>query len=95
MECMTKMDFCRSDAFGHRGELFACEWGTLAPLNTPRDQELVHRFKVIRVDVKTGTGQTFLAITFPVVNEKSTQQLLLQEYMLEMAAKSILYKANI
>jgi hypothetical protein len=35
------------------------------------------------------------AVTFPVVNEKSTQQLLLQEYMLEMAAKSILYKANI
>lgn len=34
-------------------------------------------------------------ITFPVVNEKSTQQLLLQEYMLEMAAKSILYKGDI
>jgi hypothetical protein len=34
-------------------------------------------------------------ITFPVVHEKSTQQLLLQEYMLEMAAKSILYQANV
>jgi len=34
-------------------------------------------------------------ITFPILNEKSTQQLLLQEYMLEMAPKSILYKASI
>lgn len=34
-------------------------------------------------------------ITFPIVNEKSTQQLLLQEYMLEMAPKSILYKASV
>jgi hypothetical protein len=63
--CMTKMDFCRSDTFGHRGELFACEWGTLAPLNTPRAQELVHGFKVIRVDVKTGTGQTCLENRLP------------------------------
>lgn len=30
-------------------------------------------------------------ITFPIVNEKSTQQLLIQEYMLEMASNSILY----
>lgn len=30
-------------------------------------------------------------ITFPVVNEKSTQQLLLQEYVLEMASTAILY----
>jgi hypothetical protein len=30
---MTGMDFCRSDAFGHRGERFACQWGTLANLN--------------------------------------------------------------
>lgn len=58
--CMTKMDCCRSDAFGHRGELFVCEWGTLAPLNTPRAEELTHGFKVVRVDVQTGTGQTFL-----------------------------------
>ena len=34
-------------------------------------------------------------ITFPIVQEKSTHQLLLQEYMLEMAPVSILYKASI
>jgi len=34
-------------------------------------------------------------ITFPIINEKSMQQLLLQEYMLEMAPKSILYKASV
>ncbi|HKN87053.1 MAG TPA: hypothetical protein VJV04_09355 [Nitrospiraceae bacterium] len=34
-------------------------------------------------------------ITFPIVHEKSTQHLLLQEYMLEMASVSILYKAPI
>jgi hypothetical protein len=34
-------------------------------------------------------------ITFPIVQEKSRHQLLLQEYMLEMAPVSILYKASI
>jgi len=34
-------------------------------------------------------------ITFPIVHEKSTQHLLLQEYMLDMASVSILYKASI
>jgi hypothetical protein len=33
--CMTKMDCCRSELFGQRGRLFACEWGTLAPMNSP------------------------------------------------------------
>ncbi len=32
--CMTGMDFCRFASFGRRGRLFACEWGTLAPLNS-------------------------------------------------------------
>jgi hypothetical protein len=34
-------------------------------------------------------------ITFPIVQEKSTHQLLLQEYFLEMGPVSILYKASI
>ena len=34
-------------------------------------------------------------ITFPIVHEKSTQHLLLQEYMLEMVSVSILYEAPI
>ena len=57
--CMTKMDFCRSDVFGFKGELFACEWGTLAPLNTPNPDALRRGFKVIRVNVKTGTAEPF------------------------------------
>jgi hypothetical protein len=35
------------------------------------------------------------AIAFPIVHEKSMHQLLLQEYMLEMAAIAILYKQDI
>jgi glucose/arabinose dehydrogenase len=58
--CMTKLDFCRSDAFGYRGKLFACEWGTLAPLNSPREHELVNGFRVIAVDVERGTSDIFL-----------------------------------
>jgi hypothetical protein len=58
--CMTKMDFCRSDDFGHRGRLFACEWGTLAPMNSPRPGDLQNGFKVISVDVTSGTAQDFV-----------------------------------
>jgi glucose/arabinose dehydrogenase len=58
--CMTKMDFSRSDAFGYRGELFVCEWGTLAPLNSPRREDLTHGFKVMRINVKQGKGESFL-----------------------------------
>ncbi|MDD9207929.1 hypothetical protein PU560_15845 [Georgenia sp. 10Sc9-8] len=57
--CMTKMDFCRSDAFGHRGRLFACEWGTMAPMNSPDPADLDHGFKVVAVDVEAGTAQDF------------------------------------
>jgi len=57
--CMTKMDFCRSDDFGHRGRLFACEWGTLAPMNSPRPEDLEHGFKVVAVDVSTATAIDF------------------------------------
>ncbi len=37
---LGKLDFCRSDAFGHRGELFLCQFGTYAPLNTIRPEAL-------------------------------------------------------
>lgn len=57
--CMTKMDFCNSDRFGHRGDLFACEWGTLAPLNSPHEEDLDHGFRVMRVNVEDGTGEPF------------------------------------
>lgn len=58
--CMTKMDFCRSDAFGRRGRLFACEWGTLAPMNSPDPDDLEHGFKVVAVDVAAGTAEDFV-----------------------------------
>lgn len=57
--CMTQMDFCRSDAFGRRGKLFACEWGTLAPLNSPREADLENGFRVMCVDVEHGTAEVF------------------------------------
>ena len=34
-------------------------------------------------------------ITFPIIQEKQTHQLILQEYMLEMAPLSILYDSSI
>jgi glucose/arabinose dehydrogenase len=56
---MAKMDFCRSDAFGHRGDLFVCLWGTLAPLNTTRPEATVNGFQVVRLDVETGEKHAF------------------------------------
>src|SRR6478735_11084777 len=56
---MCKMDFCTTNNFGYKGDLFVSEWGTLAPINTPRKEALTHGFKVIRVDVKTGTAEDF------------------------------------
>ncbi|PRY03391.1 glucose/arabinose dehydrogenase [Pontibacter ummariensis] len=58
--CMCRMDFSRSDKFGHRGELFVAEWGTLAPLNSPREEDLDHGFRVVRVDVEKGTAEPFM-----------------------------------
>ncbi|WP_366163517.1 hypothetical protein ABXS71_10935 [Bacillus infantis] len=57
---MTKMEFCTSDFFGHRGKLFVTEWGTYAPLNTPHEKDLNNGFRVAMVDVKTGTSEVFL-----------------------------------
>jgi glucose/arabinose dehydrogenase len=56
---MAKMDFCRSDAFGHRGELFACLWGTMAPLNSIRPERLNNGFQVVRCNTKTGAVEPF------------------------------------
>jgi glucose/arabinose dehydrogenase len=58
--CLTGMDACRSDSFGRRGSLFVAEWGTLAPLNSPRPEDLDHGFAVVAIDPATGTGETFL-----------------------------------
>ena len=58
---MAKMDVCRSDAFGHRGDLFACEWGTMAPLNSIRREQLRNGFRVLRIDPETAQAETFMA----------------------------------
>jgi len=57
---LGKLDFCRSDAFGHRGELFLCQFGTYAPRNTDRPEALNRGFRVVRIDVKTGKDEPFL-----------------------------------
>jgi len=62
---MAKMAFCPSDAFGFKGDLFACEWGTMAPLNTPRQEALTHGFKVIRLNVETGQAEDFFTNQSP------------------------------
>lgn len=58
--CMCKMDFSKSHDFGYKNELFVAEWGTLAPLNSPRKEDLDHGFRVIRVDVERGTAEPFM-----------------------------------
>lgn len=62
---MGKMDFCRSDAFGHRGALFACLWGTMAPLNSIRENEFTNGFAVARCDVQTGDWEPFFRNRHP------------------------------
>jgi hypothetical protein len=47
---MTKMEFCNSDAFGHKGRVFACIWGTLAPLNSPRERHQDNGFCVKSIE---------------------------------------------
>lgn len=54
------MEFCHSDAFGHRGSLFLAQFGTYALLNTPDPAALERGFCVKRVDVAGGTGEPFL-----------------------------------
>lgn len=63
--CMTHMEFCRSDSFGHRGELFLTEFGTYAPLNTPNPEALTNGFRVVRVNVEKGTAEVFLKNRHP------------------------------
>ncbi len=58
--CECRMDFSRSDEFGHRGELFLAQFGTYAPLNTNREEALNRGFQVARINVKTGAVEPFL-----------------------------------
>jgi hypothetical protein len=62
---MCKMDFCQSDFFGFKDELFLCEWGSLAPINTTRPEALTRGFKVIRINVTNGTSEDFFTNSSP------------------------------
>ncbi|MDQ1143921.1 glucose/arabinose dehydrogenase [Bacillus sp. SORGH_AS 510] len=57
---MTQLDFCRSDFFGHRGELFVTEFGTYAPLNSPHKKDINNGYQVVRVNVDKGTSEVFM-----------------------------------
>lgn len=59
--CMCKMDFSKTDAFGARGKLFACLWGTYAPLNTIRPEALNNGFCVAEVNVEDGSWKPFVS----------------------------------
>ncbi|QDV34643.1 PQQ-dependent sugar dehydrogenase [Tautonia plasticadhaerens] len=58
--CFCHMEFCRSDAFGHRRALFVASFGTYAPLNTPDPNALTRGFCITKVDVDSGSGEAFL-----------------------------------
>ncbi|MGD9673413.1 MAG: sorbosone dehydrogenase family protein [Candidatus Nitrosocosmicus sp.] len=62
---MGKMDFCRSDEFGYRGQLFMCQFGTFYPLNSLRPRHENNGFNVVRIDVNTGTSTSFAHNKFP------------------------------
>jgi glucose/arabinose dehydrogenase len=59
------LDVSRSDAFGMRGLLFVAEWGTLAPMNSPRAEDLDHGFRVVAVDPSTGSAEPFMTNRHP------------------------------
>lgn len=63
--CVTHMDFCRSDSFGRRGDLFLAEFGTYAPLNSPDPADVNNGFRVVRIDVQQGTSEVFLKNRHP------------------------------
>lgn len=58
--CMTKMDFCKSDDFGFRGELFVSEFGTYAPLNSPHEKDIDNGYQIVRINTRTGESEVFL-----------------------------------
>lgn len=65
--CMSRMDFCRSDAFGpnQRGKLFHAWFGTYAPLNSPRSEHLHNGFCVARIDLDAKAAEPFMRNKLP------------------------------
>jgi glucose/arabinose dehydrogenase len=57
---LGKLDFCKSDAFGHRGRAFVCQFGTYAPLNSPREEQVSRGFQVVSVDLSAKTHEPFM-----------------------------------
>jgi hypothetical protein len=64
---LGKLDCCRTDAFGpgHRGKLFLCLFGSYAPLNSPRPEQVTNGFAITEIDVSTGRDQVFLRNRHP------------------------------
>lgn len=62
---MGKLDFSFSDTFGYRGQLFYCQFGTYAPLNSVRPEDLNNGFKVARLDLNTGQEEPFFSNRTP------------------------------
>lgn len=57
---LGKLDFCKSEAFGFRGQAFVCQFGTYAPLNSPRKEHISQGFQVVRVDLAGQTHEPFM-----------------------------------
>lgn len=58
--CMCKMDFSRSDEFGYRGRLFLAQHGTYYPLNSTREEYQDNGFKIVAIDLESGTTEDFM-----------------------------------
>lgn len=65
---LGKLEVCRTDEFGpdRRGKVFLCCFGTYAPLNSPRPEQLNNGFSVAQIDVAAGrTDEIFMRNRHP------------------------------
>ncbi|HKU38058.1 MAG TPA: hypothetical protein VJR89_07925 [Polyangiales bacterium] len=59
---LGKLDVCPTDAFGSglRGKLFLALFGSYAPLNSPRTEQVTNGYGVLQIDPASGESQMFL-----------------------------------
>jgi hypothetical protein len=59
---LGKLDVCSTDAFGPdvRGHIFLALFGSYAPLNSPRREQMVNGFGVVHIDPVSGQSRMFL-----------------------------------
>lgn len=55
-----RMDFSHANGFGHRGDLFMCQFGSFFPINTPDPGDEPQGFDVVRIDTDDGTAERFM-----------------------------------